>query len=162
MKERQKSVDALFLAETLASRLCHDLSGEVNALAGAVEEMRDSACPNRDAIELANDACEALVRRLRLARAAWGGLGGPMGREEWRTIVDFMPRRGVTLALDGVSEVGFFAPAAARLTLNTAQTRRDVLFECAFGGSLYRFRGHVVLPVALYFVQLDIPYGGIL
>ncbi len=118
MRGRQKSVDALFLAETLASRLCHDLSGEVNALAGAVEEMRDSACPDRDAIELANDACEALVRRLRLARAAWGGLGGPMGMEEWRTIVDFMPRRGVTLALDGVSEAGFFAPAAARLTLN--------------------------------------------
>ena len=118
MRERQKSMDSLLLAETLASRLCHDLSGEVNALAGAVEELRDSATPDRDVIDLANDACEALVRRLRLARAAWGGLGGPMGMDEWRSLVDFMPRRGVTLELDGVSEAGFFAPAAARLTLN--------------------------------------------
>ena len=118
MSGRQTSVDSLFLTETLASRLCHDLSGEVNAIAGAVEELRDSASPDRDAIELANDACEALVRRLRLARAAWGGLGGPMAMDEWRALVDFMPRRGVTLALDGISGAGFFAPAAARLTLN--------------------------------------------
>ena len=118
MSGRQSSVDSFFLAETLASRLCHDLSGEVHALAGAIEEMRDSAASDREAIELADDACEALIRRLRLARAAWGALGGPMAMDEWRALVDFMPRRGVTLALDGVSGAEFFAPAAARLTLN--------------------------------------------
>lgn len=100
MSGRQSSVDSFFLAETLASRLCHDLSGEVHALAGAIEEMRDSAASDREAIELADDACEALIRRLRLARAAWGALGGPMAMDEWRALVDFMPRRGVTLALD--------------------------------------------------------------
>lgn len=118
MRGRQESVDALLLAETLATRLCHDLSGQVNALAGAVEELRDSPTADRDVIDLASDASDALNRRLRLARAAWGRLGGPMGMEEWRSLVDFMPRRGVTLALDGLSSAGAFAPAAARLTLN--------------------------------------------
>jgi len=111
-------MDALFLAETLAARLCHDLSGQVNALVGAVEIMRDEPGPDTDVIGLANDAGEALVRRLRLARAAWGRGGGAMGMDEWRALVEGMPRRGVRIDLDGVSTTGFFAPAAARLTLN--------------------------------------------
>lgn len=127
MSVRQDSKDILFLAETLATRLCHDLSGQVNAIAGAAEELRDSPAPDRDAIDLANDAAEALVARLRLARAAWGRLGGPMGVDEWRALVTIMPRRGVTLDLDGIPGDGFFAPAAARLALNVLLLATEAL-----------------------------------
>ncbi len=118
MRKQQEPMDALLLAETLAARLCHDLSGPVNALVGAVEILRDEPNPDADVIGLANDAGEALVRRLRLARAAWGRGGGAMGMDEWRALVEGMPRRGVRIDLDGVSTTGFFAPAAARLMLN--------------------------------------------
>ena len=111
-------MDALFLAETLATRLCHDLAGQVNALIGAVEVLRDDPDPDPEAIDLANDAGESLVHRLRLARAAWGRVEGPMGMDEWRTLVAGMARRGVRMDLDGMSATGSFAPAAAQLTLN--------------------------------------------
>jgi histidine phosphotransferase ChpT len=114
---RQGDADALFLAETLATRLCHDLSGQVNAMVGAVEVMQHDAT-DPEALGLATDAGDSLVRRLRLARSAWGGLGGPMTVDEWRTLVDGMARRGVRLDLDGVTGSGCFAPAAARLALN--------------------------------------------
>ena len=115
---RQDSVSTLFLAEVLAMRLCHDLSGQMNALAGAIEELRDTEAPDRDTIELASDASASLVHRLRLARAAWGRSDSPMAVDEWRELVEVMPRRGVALDLDGVNENGIFAPAAARLALN--------------------------------------------
>jgi len=118
MKGRQEAADALLLAEALAARLCHDLSGQVNALVGAVEVMRDDPAPDPEAIDLASDAGEALVRRLRLARSAWGSGGGPMAVAEWRSLVDGMARRGVRLDLDGVAGAGSFTPAAARLSLN--------------------------------------------
>lgn len=127
MNVQQDSRDLLFLAETLATRLCHDLSGQVNAIAGAAEELRDTSPPDRDAIDLANDAAEALVSRLRLARAAWGRLGGPMGVDEWRALAAIMPRRGVKLDLDGVAGDGFFAPAAARLGLNVLLLATEAL-----------------------------------
>lgn len=118
MRRQQEPMDALFLAETLAARLCHDLSGQVNALVGAVEIMREDAGPDSDVIGLANEAGEALVRRLRLARAAWGGAGGSMSMTDWRSLVEGMPRRGVQIDLDGISTTGIFAAPAARLSLN--------------------------------------------
>lgn len=137
MQGQKDSADALFLAETLATRLCHDLSGQVNALVGAVEVMRDEPSPDPEAIDLANDAGESLVRRLRLARAAWGRGGGPMGMDEWRSLVDFMPRRGVRIDLDGVRPSGSFGPAAARLTLNVLL----MATECLPGGGVVEVTG---------------------
>lgn len=124
---RQDSVSALFLAEILAMRLCHDLSGQMNALAGAIEELRDTEVADRDTIELASDASESLVRRLRLARAAWGRSDSPMAVDEWRALVEVMPRRGVELDLDGINQAGIFAPAAARLTLNVLLLAAEAL-----------------------------------
>jgi histidine phosphotransferase ChpT len=118
MISRQESVDALFLAEILATRLCHDLSGQVNALVGAVEMLHEDPSPDAEVITLANDAGESLVRRLRLARAAWGRVAGPIGVEEWRALLDGAPRRGVRIDFDGLNANGSFAPSAARLTLN--------------------------------------------
>ncbi|MCC6718406.1 MAG: hypothetical protein IT555_11030 [Acetobacteraceae bacterium] len=131
------SVDALFLAEVLATRMCHDLAGQVNALVGAVEVMRDEPAPDPEAISLASDASDSLVRHLRLARVAWGRGGMAMGVEEWRGLVDFMPRRGVRIDLSGLPQAGSFAPAAARLSLNVLL----MASECLPGGGVIEVAG---------------------
>ena len=83
-------MDGLLLAETLAVRLCHDLSGQVNALTGCMEILREEADP--EALALAGDAADMLARRLRLARAAWGRTGGPMSVAEWRQLAEALAR----------------------------------------------------------------------
>ena len=131
------SVDALFLAEALTTRLCHDLAGQVNALVGAVEVMRDEPTPDPEAVSLATDASDSLVRHLRLARAAWGHGGEAMGVEEWYGLVNGMPRRGVRMDLAGVAQSGWFAPAAARLSLNVLL----MASECLPGGGVIEVAG---------------------
>jgi histidine phosphotransferase ChpT len=116
MSRHHDPMDGLLLAETLAVRLCHDLSGQVNALTGCMEILREEADP--EALALAGDAADMLARRLRLARAAWGRTGGPMSVAEWRQLAEALARRNVVFALDEVDPTEHFAPAAARLTLN--------------------------------------------
>ncbi len=118
MSRRHDPVEALLLAETLAVRLCHDLSGQVNALTAAMEVLRDEDGADPEALALAGDAADLLARRLRLARAAWGRTGGPLSVAEWRDLAGALARRGITFDLDGVDPTGHFSPGAARLALN--------------------------------------------
>ena len=56
------------LAEALAIRLCHDLSGPLGALGAALGEVGAEA----EALSLAQEASTVLRQRLALLRAAWG------------------------------------------------------------------------------------------
>ena len=76
MHDNIQTKDALLLAEALATRMCHDLSGQLNALMGAVELIRDEPGSADEALLLASDAAAALGRRLRLLRVASGGACG--------------------------------------------------------------------------------------
>jgi hypothetical protein len=118
MRRQDDAVDTLMLSEILATRLCHDLSGQVNVLAGAIEELNDSPNPDPEALGLASQASTALVSRLRLARAAWGASAGPMSIAEFRQLADSIPRRNVHMDFDGMDTWACFAPSAARLALN--------------------------------------------
>lgn len=131
-------MDALLLAETLATRLCHDLSGELNALTGAMEVLREEPSPDPEALDLANDAGVALVRRLRLARAAWGQVAAPMAVAEWRMLAQGLPHRGVRMELGGVDDTASFTPAAARLSLNVLLLAAEALP----GGGVVDATGH--------------------
>jgi len=110
--------DALLLAETLATRLCHDLSGQLNALVGAVEMMREDPQLTDEAASLAQDAGEAMVRRLRLVRAAWGSGCTAMSVDELCGLLSGVFGRHLRLDLAGLAKAGAFSPSAARLTLN--------------------------------------------
>lgn len=112
------SDDGLLLAQTLATRLCHDVSGQVNAIAGALEMMNDDPAMAADATELCHDASAALVRRLRLLRAAWGVSGAALAVTELRDILVGAFGRAVRLDLDALPQAGIFPPDAARLALN--------------------------------------------
>lgn len=70
--------DALHLADLVSARLCHDLSGLLGTLLGALEmTIEDTAKPG-EALLLADEAAQELGLRLRLLRAAWGGNGAEL------------------------------------------------------------------------------------
>jgi len=127
MRRQQDAVDALVLAEILAIRLCHDLSGQVNALVGAIEELQGGVDHDPEALDLASEAGLALMHRLRLVRAAWGRGGGPMSVAECCSLIGHVSRRGIRMDLDGLDGTRSFAPSAARLTLNVLMLAAESL-----------------------------------
>ena len=66
--------DAVRLASTLATRLCHDMAGLLGTLAGTL----DMADEDPEAKELAAETMATLIARVRLLRTAWGGGGGAL------------------------------------------------------------------------------------
>lgn len=148
MRGNEIAVDALLLAETLAARLCHDLAGTANALIGAVEELRDAPDDPAEALALAQDAGDALVRRLRLVRAAWGHGTAAMAVPEWLALAEGATRRGLRLEIDGLDRAAGFSTAGARLMLNLVLLAAEAL---PAGGTIH-LAGHpdqdVVLRIA--------------
>jgi histidine phosphotransferase ChpT len=137
MGEIEAAEDSLLLAETLATRLCHDLSGHVNAVAGAVEMLRDDPASGEDAIVLAHDASTVLVRRLRLLRAAWGGGGADMAVPDFLQLTNGAFGPMVRLDLDGLGQDGRFSALAGRLALNVVL----LAVECLPRGGLVELSG---------------------
>ncbi len=70
--------DPLRLAEILCARFCHDFSGVLGSLMGAIELARDEPQANAEALSVGADAAVVLAKRLRLLRAAWAGDCGPL------------------------------------------------------------------------------------
>jgi histidine phosphotransferase ChpT len=141
-------VDALLLAETLAARLCHDLAGTANALVGAIDELREAPDDPAEALALAQDAGDAMVRRLRLVRAAWGNGAAPMALPEWQALAEGVTRRGLHLDLAGLDRAAGFSLHGARLMLNLVLLAAESL---PAGGTVH-LAGHpdqdVVLRIA--------------
>ena len=110
--------DSLRLAELLAIRLCHDLSGPLGTLMGALELVADDPEMAGEALPLAGEVSIALGRRLRLFRAAWGGATPSLSVPEFAALVEGMQARRWRFDLSGLDPDGRFAPPAARLALN--------------------------------------------
>ena len=145
MRGNDEAVDALLMAETLAARLCHDLAGTANALIGAIDELREAPDDPAEALALAQDAGDALVRRLRLVRAAWGHGAKPMDVPEWHALAEGITRRGLRLDLDGLHRGAAFSPDAARLMLNLVLLAGEALP----GGGVVQLAGHPDQDVVL-------------
>lgn len=110
---------ALGLAETLATRLCHDLAGMLGALSGALELMSDDLTMVEEALPVARDAAVSLGHRLRLLRAAWGRSEVTLGMAELRALTLGLPTgRRVSVVLDGLPATRVFRPGEGRLLLN--------------------------------------------
>jgi len=103
--------------EAVCARVCHDVSGPLGTLLGALECATDSSAGTDDeAFDLAQEAAQALVARLRLVRAAWAGpdeemsaaamlalLEGLAGRERLRIDLSGLPPRPLPAAIARVS-----------------------------------------------------------
>jgi len=72
------------LAQLLCARLCHELGGPVGTVEGALGFLGGGlgAAGEAEALAVAREGAEALRRRLRLYRAAWGGGGDDMAATE--------------------------------------------------------------------------------
>ena len=115
---RQSGEDPLRLAELLAIRLCHDLSGPLGTLMGALELVAEDPASAAEALPLAGVVSTTLGRRLRLLRAAWGGATGPLSVDEFAALAEGVQARRARIDLEGLERSARFSSAAGRVALN--------------------------------------------
>lgn len=110
---------AIALAEALATRICHDIAGMLGSMMGALELAQDDPAMADEALPVARDAADALGRRLRLLRAAWGGGTEPTDTQGLRRLAAGLTLgRRLTVALDDLPPGRSFSAAGTRVLLN--------------------------------------------
>jgi len=109
--------DGLRLAELLAARLCHEVSGPAGTLAGAVEIARTEPGSAAEALGIAAEAAAGLAARLRLLRAAWAGAAETLDIAALRALCAGLPRH-VWVDLDGLPANQHFPATSAQVLLN--------------------------------------------
>ena len=110
--------DPLRLAELLCARLCHDLSGPLGSLLGAVELAAEET-GGSETLSVAEEGATSLGRRLKLFRAAWSANSGPANAVELAYLAEGLPSRArVTLDLSHLEASEAFTPDVGRLLLN--------------------------------------------
>ena len=109
--------DALRLAELLAARLCHELSGPAGTLAGAVEIARAEPESAAEALGLAAEAASALTARLRLLRAACANGVDDLDRARLAALCTGLPRL-VRVEFGALSPILPVPQRTARVLLN--------------------------------------------
>jgi len=109
--------DGLRLAELLAARLGHEVSGPAGTLAGAVEIARTEPDSAAEALDIAAQAATGLATRLRLLRAAWAGGAEALDVAALRALCAGLPRH-VWVDLDGLPADQGFPAASAQVLLN--------------------------------------------
>ncbi len=109
--------NGLRLAEILTIRLCHDLSSPLGALLGAYGVAEDEPLFAKEAKAIMADATHAMVRRIRLLRAAWGGPVA-MSVTEFSAIAASLATKHVAITTDDLDPEGTFGAAGARVALN--------------------------------------------
>jgi histidine phosphotransferase ChpT len=111
--------DPLTLAEFLCARLCHDISGPMSSIAGAIELAIEDETAREEALPVAGEAAVVLGRRLRLLRAAWSGDCGALDLGQVRQLAEGLPGiERLQLDTSQLDPEPPFSPGAARLLLN--------------------------------------------
>ena len=114
----------LRLAQFVATRICHDLSGPLGGLGAALGEIDDDPT----AIDLARDAALVLRQRLALLRTACGMSAGPLRRTDLRDIAQGLanaPR--LRLELDALADDPPFPPAGAAVVASALMLAAESL-----------------------------------
>ncbi len=112
------------MAELVAARLCHDFSGLIGTLGGALENLAEEVGMGEggaedEALGLAREAAHELGQRLRLWRAAWTGISETMAIADLFALLRALPAaRKLRLAASGIPDDVAFAPEEARVILN--------------------------------------------
>ncbi|MBS0559334.1 MAG: hypothetical protein JSR21_04700 [Proteobacteria bacterium] len=115
--------EGLRLAELLCARFSHDLSGLLGSLTGVLELIAEAVPKAKGGIEeevgLATETAAELMNRLRLLRAAWGGVNDPLSVEALRTLAGgAIGGRRLAINLDGLPAGAELDPPMARAALN--------------------------------------------
>jgi histidine phosphotransferase ChpT len=112
------SADPLRLAELIAARICHDLSGPIGPMTGMLELAQEDPAAINEALSAASQSAASLVARLRLLRCAWSADGGPMDTDTISGLAAAgLSRKRLALDMTGLADA-IFPPSTARLLLN--------------------------------------------
>jgi histidine phosphotransferase ChpT len=103
------------LADSLCAKLCHEMSGPLGTVTGALDMAAEDPETAAESLQLAHEAASQMVLRLRLLRAAWAGECGPMDAADLAKLAAGLPPR-VKVELGGL--VGQFSTQAARVLIN--------------------------------------------
>lgn len=107
----------LRLAELVATKLCHDISGPLNTMLGAADVAEDDPTATAEAFGLMVDASRGMAARLHVCRAAWGG-GGAMTAAAFAKLAANLEGRRFSLDLQRLEMTADFSADAARIMLN--------------------------------------------
>ena len=120
------ALDSVALVETVAARLCHDLSGLMGTLIGTLE-LAEEEGDGTEALAVSSEAARELGGRLRLLRAAWGGVAGGRDAADMAELLSHaagFPRSRTDWSAAGS---GQFDAAISRLLLNLAMVGLESL-----------------------------------
>jgi histidine phosphotransferase ChpT len=120
----QTTHQGMQLAESLCARLCHDMSGPLGTVTGALELALDDPDSAVESLQLAQEASTQMVMRLRLSRAAWAGDCGPLDASGLAELARGLPAR---VNLDCAGLTGRFPPQMARVLINMLLLAVDAL-----------------------------------
>jgi histidine phosphotransferase ChpT len=112
-------ISVLVFAQTMATRLCHDLAGMLGAVTGALEMINEDPAMTADALPVATDAASVLSQRLRLMRTAWGAPGEQFTTAELCEMARGLPLgRRMSVSLDGLAPDRVLSAAGGQIVLN--------------------------------------------
>jgi len=107
----------------VAARICHDLSGPLAGLGGALDEAADDPA----ALALARDADRALRQRLVLFRTAWSGQPAPLTHAALRDLAGGLPNAARLQVEFGDLARGVFASATGPVIASALLLAADSL-----------------------------------
>ena len=120
--------DCLRIAELTCARLCHDLSGLLGTVSGALELATDGVDDLSEELSLAVDAAKELTLRLRLYRAAWSAGTEDLSLSKLRALAEGLPKaRSVAIETDALTPDFVLPAATGRLVLNLLLLAGDSL-----------------------------------
>jgi histidine phosphotransferase ChpT len=111
----EPAASGLALAELLCARLCHDFSGPLGTLIAAAELIDDAASDQTEVRAAVQDAAQAMSRRLRYLRAAWGSGAAAITPAELAELAEGVPGQGrVRLDLSALPADAPLGPGLSR------------------------------------------------
>jgi histidine phosphotransferase ChpT len=120
--------DAVRLAELVCARFSHDLSGLLGSLCGVLELLAEQPGETPEEVTLAVETATEMMDRLRLLRAAWGGVSEPLNPAGLRRLGGaVLESRRIRLDLDGIAAETVLPAPAARLVLNVLLLAAEAL-----------------------------------
>jgi histidine phosphotransferase ChpT len=118
----------LALGELLCARLCHDFGGPLGSLIAAAELLDDPAADQAEVRAAVQDAAQAMSRRLRYLRAAWGPGGAAMTPAELAELAEGVPGQGrVQLDISALPGDAPLGPGLARTLLSAILLTAEAL-----------------------------------
>jgi histidine phosphotransferase ChpT len=139
----------LHLAELLAVRLCHDLSGPLGTLMGALELLAEDPETAAEAVPLAGDMSAMLGKRLRLLRAAWGKSAPELDVVGLHALLEGLPAiHRLRFDFSGLDPAVSFTPAGSRVVLNVLLLAAECLPGGGVAGLAGNARGEVIATIS--------------